>query len=179
MENKILILLFIIAFIAQKQDCFAQQHAKITLTKESDKSTKTYVFSEFPDAMYNCAKDEGEGQQRTQISILKTLQNNDALSVYISMMPSVTGTFILNAHDEEMGKEMQGNLNIDFNDLGGPNIGAFPDQNGKTNGSITITSYPNVGGYLTGTFKGRLKDGSDKKTGFYDVSGEFKIKRTQ
>ena len=165
MKVKSLILLCAIVFIAQKKDCFAQQHAKITITKEGSNSPKTHVFSDFPQTMYNCGKVQGSGPQPTEITFLQ-----GDISVYIRIYPSATGTFT------EAG-QIPAEVTIrDVSDGLGSDIRETPAIG--TNCSIVITRYPPVGGYITGTFNATFKD-ADGAGNIYLVSAEFHVKRTQ
>lgn len=165
MKSKMLIVLCTIVFIAQKQNCIAQQHAKIVITKEGSNSTKTYVFSEFPQTMYNCGKVQGDGPQPTEITFL-----HGDISAYIRIFPSTTGTFTEAGQipAEVTIRDVLDGLGFDNRET--PAIG--------TNCSIVITRYPPVGGYIIGTFNSTFKD-ADAAGNTYLVSGEFNVKRTE
>lgn len=165
MNSKIIILLCFIVFIGQTQDCMAQQHAKITITKKGSNSPKAHVFSDFPQTMYNCGKVQGDGPQPTEITFL-----HGDISVFIRIFPSTTGTFT------EAG-QIPAEVTIrDVLDGLGSDNRETPAYG--TNCSITITRYPPVGGYIIGTFNATFKNADDAGNA-YLASGEFKVKRTQ
>ncbi|MEO8949949.1 MAG: hypothetical protein ABI308_16160 [Mucilaginibacter sp.] len=97
------------------------------------------------------------------------------IGVSIRIGPSGAGTFSINPPDD---KTPWANMSINLNVLTGPLLDGKDGVDG-TKGNITITNYPSIGGNITGTFQATLYDLSDKKSGFYDVSGSFNIKRTQ
>lgn len=175
-------MLFAFFATAPLQHCYAQYgHAKLVVAEKGGQP-RTYTFLQFPVASFGCGKiiSVGSDNNYTDITFMSgSFKNGNGsdmtIVVSIRIGPSGVGVFSINPPDD---KTPWAYMSINFNDLAGPSLDGKDGVDG-TKGKITITNYPSIGGNITGTFQGTLYDLSDKKSGFYDVSGSFNIKRTQ
>lgn len=170
----ILLALLPITYNTQAQDIHGT--ASITV-KKGNEAPVNYKFPDFPNTVYNCNQTGTEGSKISHTDIgfsrpFSQFKNADGsppiVSVQMRISPSGKGTFILNPKPDSDGPT--GDLEIDLNAPAEP-LNDFTDGTG---GTITITNYPGIGGYLEGSFKANLKDANGNA---YQVSGEFRIKR--
>lgn len=161
-------------YVAHAQDIHG--NASITVKKLIEKSVIYNFPDDFPNTLFNCTQtgSEGSAVSHTDFGFSKTFgqfKNEDGgspiVTVQMRIGPSGVGTFPLKTTDSG---QPQGDIQIDLNSPAQP-LNDFDDN---SNGTITISEYPPVGGFIVGSFKATLKDTAGNS---YEVSGTFRIKR--
>ncbi|HEY5367369.1 MAG TPA: hypothetical protein VIJ75_00130 [Hanamia sp.] len=177
MKSKILILLCTIVFIAQKQVCFAQDEVasgqcKLTIQKVGAPNDVQHYFFSSDSGHTIYLKPEKDGSI-ADFGFSGDFANNKGEVVSVMpdfiISPPGTGNFMI----PPFGSSPKSFSHIAIVITG--TIPVIADQSKACSGSITISKYPSIGGFMKGTFHTILTDNVNN----YKVSGEFSIQRTQ
>lgn len=161
-------------YVAHAQDIHG--NASITVKKLNETPIDYNFPDDFPNTLFNCSQtgSQGSAVSHTDFGFSKTFdqfKNEDGdppvVTVQMRIGPSGKGTFPLKTKNSD---QPHGDLQIDLNSPAHP-LNDFDDN---SNGTITISEYQPVGGFIVGSFKATLKDAAGNS---YEVSGTFRIKR--
>lgn len=174
MKNKILILLSSILFVTINKTCLAQDgfasgQCKLNIQKIGSEDVQHFFFSsDSGHTVYLNTKNEGTLSD-FGFSGDFTINTGEVESIMpdFNISPPGAGTFMLVPFNST--PKSFSHITITFTG----ETGVITDQSKSCSGSVTISKYPPIGGYMTGSFHAIITNNINN----YKVSGEFKIKR--
>lgn len=173
MRNVITIAVILGFFLAGHSTCLWAQtpdeNVKITIEKNG-KPLKTYIFPKADKGVvYSAMQQQDAGERYVDINCIY-----EDVQMIIRVEPAGTGTFTIPLPDKDIPQKRSA-LSILFS----PAFHLGGESEEGVSGSITIDHYGQPGDYISGHFDATLKDMGETHSGFYHVTGSFKILRSE
>jgi hypothetical protein len=189
MRNILTIAVILSFFLAGHSTClYAQtpdENVKITIEKNG-RQLKTYIFPKADKGVvYSAMQQQDANEKYVDINCVYSFppaNGNDDVQLMMRVEPAGTGTFTIPLPDKDIPQKRSA-LSIQFTPgSGGKEAKTFRlggESEEDVSGTITVDHYGQPGDYISGHFDANIKDMGENHSGFYHVTGSFKIQRSE